>query len=330
MKGSENKSWHERYYPSAIEHRERLVNCTHNAFFHTTLLGISLSRSLTFAISRGQTFRIRTPYDIACSSTCWFLDLNYHRPSHSLQMPVRHQPAYNAVMAAKIPGERNIVVISMPSLACPPSIPSRESGRISIIPAIRGEGLRKRTNAFIVPCSACLWFLRNLGSVPLSDGYLEVFGFLMLQYAQNVSADLELGLRLDRYSHWLEEAWSNPYDLEKSLPVAMSLFRLLNKVSAILRKDKTVVQETRTYLIMLGWVLRFRHRDAFRRSALRWLCCSWYLEIDFHKANFVWTTRVDKRKKGATPITCYLPTLASRPSIPPFQKGKARETIRSG
>ena len=25
MKGSENKSWHERYYPSAIEHGERLV-----------------------------------------------------------------------------------------------------------------------------------------------------------------------------------------------------------------------------------------------------------------------------------------------------------------
>lgn len=35
-------------------------------------------------------------------------------------------------------------------------------------------------SAFIVPCRACLWFLRNLGSVPLSEGYLWVLGFLML------------------------------------------------------------------------------------------------------------------------------------------------------
>jgi len=68
-------------------------SCTHNAFFNSTLLGFSLSHSRIFAISRGQDFRIRIPHDIACSSTCWFLDLNYHRPSHSLQMPVRHQPA---------------------------------------------------------------------------------------------------------------------------------------------------------------------------------------------------------------------------------------------
>ena len=38
----------------------------------------------------------------------------------------------------------------------------------------------ERTKAFIVPCRACLWFLRNLGSVPLRDGYLEVLGFLIL------------------------------------------------------------------------------------------------------------------------------------------------------
>jgi len=37
------------------------------------------------------------------------------------------------------------------------------------------------TNALAVPWSACLWFLRNLGSVPLSDGYLEVLGFLILR-----------------------------------------------------------------------------------------------------------------------------------------------------
>jgi hypothetical protein len=40
--------------------------------------------------------------------------------------------------------------------------------------------IEKRTKAFIVPCRACLWFLRNFGSVPFRDGYLEVFGFLIL------------------------------------------------------------------------------------------------------------------------------------------------------
>lgn len=37
------------------------------------------------------------------------------------------------------------------------------------------------TRALAVPCSACLWLRRNLGSVPFSDGYLEVLGFLILQ-----------------------------------------------------------------------------------------------------------------------------------------------------
>lgn len=40
---------------------------------------------------------------------------------------------------------------------------------------------RLRTRAFAVPCSACRWFLRNLGSTPFSDGYLWVLGLLMLQ-----------------------------------------------------------------------------------------------------------------------------------------------------
>lgn len=35
-------------------------------------------------------------------------------------------------------------------------------------------------SAFIVPCRACLWLRLNLGSVPLSEGYRNVFGFLML------------------------------------------------------------------------------------------------------------------------------------------------------
>lgn len=46
-----------------------------------------------------------------------------------------------------------------------------------------------RTRALAVPWRACLWFLRNLGSVPLREGYLEVLGFLILQYY------LELALR---------------------------------------------------------------------------------------------------------------------------------------
>lgn len=33
----------------------------------------------------------------------------------------------------------------------------------------------------MVPWRACLWFRRNLGSVPLREGYLEVLGFLMLR-----------------------------------------------------------------------------------------------------------------------------------------------------
>jgi hypothetical protein len=45
----------------------------------------------------------------------------------------------------------------------------------------------RHTKAFIVPWRACLWFRRNLGSVPLSDGYLEVFGFLILHSTQNIS-----------------------------------------------------------------------------------------------------------------------------------------------
>ena len=36
------------------------------------------------------------------------------------------------------------------------------------------------TKAFIVPCSACLWFRRYFGSVPLREGYRCVLGFLML------------------------------------------------------------------------------------------------------------------------------------------------------
>ena len=51
-----------------------------------------------------------------------------------------------------------------------------------------GSGLTKRTRAFMVPCRACLWFLLNLGSVPLSEGYLCVLGFLILFAIPSVAA----------------------------------------------------------------------------------------------------------------------------------------------
>lgn len=51
---------------------------------------------------------------------------------------------------------------------------------VSISPSYSRLTRCPHTNAFSVPCSACLWFLRNLGSVPLREGYLCDFGFLML------------------------------------------------------------------------------------------------------------------------------------------------------
>ena len=79
---------------------------------------------------------------------------------------------------SQIPRQENFIEMFMPSPACPPSTPS--VGIRSISTAIRKVlGSEERTKAFIVPCSACLWFLRNLGSVPFRDGYLEVFGFFI-------------------------------------------------------------------------------------------------------------------------------------------------------
>lgn len=42
-----------------------------------------------------------------------------------------------------------------------------------------------------MPCSACLWFLLNFGSVPLSEGYRWVFGFLILHTRSQVSHSLQ-------------------------------------------------------------------------------------------------------------------------------------------
>ena len=58
------------------------------------------------------------------------------------------------------------------------------SKKISLCPEAFLRIEYEPTKAFIVPCRACLWFRRNFGSVPLRDGYLEVFGFLILDLAQ--------------------------------------------------------------------------------------------------------------------------------------------------
>lgn len=51
----------------------------------------------------------------------------------------------------------------------------------------KGQRGRGHTRALMVPCRACLWFRRNLGSVPLSEGYRCVLGFLILWCAVQVS-----------------------------------------------------------------------------------------------------------------------------------------------
>jgi hypothetical protein len=72
-------------------------------------------------------------------------------------------------------------------------------------------------------------------------------------------------------------------------------FSTVQQVSTLIHRNERIGQATRTYLIMLGRVLGFRHRDASQRSVLRWLCCSWCFEIDFYKA--ILCGPLGKRKK---------------------------------
>jgi hypothetical protein len=44
----------------------------------------------------------------------------------------------------------------------------------------------------MVPCRACLWFLLNLGSVPLREGYLCVLGFLILCHNPSATVDSQI------------------------------------------------------------------------------------------------------------------------------------------
>ena len=188
----------------------------------STLLSLvnSLSHSHIFAISRGQVFRIRSPHDIACSSTCWFLDLNYHRPSPSLQMPVRLQPACTMRPCQRKSQVKETSWWALCRLPLSLLQLLLEKADVLVQPQRFVETFcQKRTKAFVVPCRACLWFLRNFGSVPLRDGYLEVFGFLMLYFAQNVSADRGVCSIFEKYGHWLEEpdrgdrTWGRAYPL---------------------------------------------------------------------------------------------------------------------
>jgi hypothetical protein len=77
-----------------------------------------------------------------------------------------------------------------------------------------------RTRAFIVPWRACLWFLRNFGSVPFNEGYLQVFGFLILiepsnQYKiENACAEFDA-----RIIAHMEE--------DEVVPIAVSLLGLI-------------------------------------------------------------------------------------------------------
>lgn len=64
----------------------------------------------------------------------------------------------------------------LPDPLCGPLVTSSEvrNQATSLLPSLTSF------SALIVPCSACLWFLRNFGSVPLREGYRKVFGFLIL------------------------------------------------------------------------------------------------------------------------------------------------------
>jgi hypothetical protein len=95
----------------------------------------------------------------------------------------------------------------------------------------------RHTKAFIVPWRACLWFRRNFGSVPLSDGYLEVFGFLILHSTQKIST-----IRKNTEFWDFRTRCGGPF--------------CCSKVS---RVDRNRPWEKYLPLVMLRGVLRFRH-----------------------------------------------------------------------
>jgi len=83
-----------------------------------------------------------------------------------------------------------------------------------------------RTRALIVPCSACLWFRLNLGSVPLREGYRWVFGFLILFARRSVSCHPVVGHR-----RVIESKWCAP------VPVSLLGLVVLGRVLGFCGKD---------------------------------------------------------------------------------------------
>jgi hypothetical protein len=93
-----------------------------------------------------------------------------------------------------------------------------------------------------VPCRACLWFLRNFGSVPFNDGYLEVLGFLILEVYPKLVTDYNVEHHVQgkkRVCIWIFEA--------ANVPVAMSLLRLimLRRVLGFYKKSVSCVRGSR-------------------------------------------------------------------------------------
>ena len=163
-----------RYKPSADEHGKRLVKLytqmpshthhTHNHHMKSRDSDNLVGRNCSLLILRPSHYRSkRCRCALSPLVQCNPCQCSYHNP---------------------VPGERNFITMFMPCPACPPWTPS-----VHLVSPYSRTYPAKRTKAFIVPCRACLWFRRNLGSVPLRDGYLLVFGFLIL-WGASMSAGL--------------------------------------------------------------------------------------------------------------------------------------------
>ena len=110
-----------------------------------------------------------------------FADLDYRPKSF---IPCKCWYAFDRIQSATLPMQilqsSSIKKKSHRDLHADSRLPSFNSFCTHWSVSCRRSGAIPRpTKAFIVPCRACLWFLRNLGSVPFRDGYRWVLGFLM-------------------------------------------------------------------------------------------------------------------------------------------------------
>lgn len=122
----------------------------------------------------------------------------------------------------------------MPTPACPLSTPS---ATIVSMFLFRGHRMCQPTNAFVVPWRACLWFRRNLGSVPFREGYLEVLGFLIL------GSQCQLGgLRRSRVTYPLRCAFLDcreiSFPTERLLRAGHTYLIMLRRVLGLWSKGK--------------------------------------------------------------------------------------------